>query len=68
MCYAKPQEDIVIPNGTCTVIQSKTEGANAWRAYINGEKATEECPKRCVKTIYAPSRDALITKVNAWAT
>ena len=70
MVYAQSSEELVISGtsgaSTCKVMHNPEGGNNAWRAYIRGPKASQEC-LRGVKTIYAPTQEALHTKITAWA-
>ena len=69
MQYAQSTDELIISgtNGaSCKVMHNPEGGTNAWRAYIRGPKASQEC-LRGVKTIYAPTQEALHTKITAWA-
>ena len=44
----------------------KEEGPNAYRARVSGPKASESCPGRGVKTIYADTEGEVRDKVDAW--
>jgi len=59
-------EELVIGQATCKLLHNPDGGATAWRAYIRGPKALQECPARGHKTIYAPSQAALISKITEW--
>ena len=70
MQYAQGTDELIV-NGTsgahtCQFLNNPEGGNNAWRAYIRGPKASREC-LRGVKTIYAPTEQALHTKITAWA-
>ena len=66
MRYAQGTDELVISGHTCQFLHNPEGGNNAWRAYIRGHKASQEC-LRGVKTIYAPTKEALHTKITAWA-
>ena len=66
MQYATPSDELVIGTASCKLLHNPDAGPTAWRAYIRGPKASQEC-SRGVKTIYAPTREALQTKITAWA-
>ena len=61
-----PEEQLAIGDCTCKILHNPEGGQNAWRAYITGKKASRECKARGVKTIYAPSKEALRIKVTSW--
>ena len=66
MQYAQGTEEVVIQGYTCQFLHNPDGGVYAWRAYIKGPKASQECQKG-VKTIYAPTQEALHAKITAWA-
>ena len=66
MHYASPSDELVVGTATVKIHQNPGAGATEWRAYIRGPKASLECSKKGMKTIYAPSKQALIHKVSTW--
>ena len=61
-----PLENTSIKGHTCQFLHNPEGGAYAWRAYIRGPKASQEC-QRGVKTIYAATQQALNDKITVWA-
>jgi predicted GIY-YIG superfamily endonuclease len=65
----KPLEDSsweTVRDHLLSVTRNSETGPNAFKARISGRKASEACPVRGIKTIYATSEEDARTKALAW--